>query len=205
RRGTFGGIIVAFLARSNVPHEVAPFGGVFHQECVDAAIQCGYLMDGTPVPCGRTCVKAPPTQQQRMHIHLTVSAICSAWIFFVDAAMTRFPLEIIHMYRFNERFVRRQTLGNGVLEALTDLPHKLPDFFQPVPSNSIVTATLNFVTASIVEHESKNMQILPFGCHEIYSRRQWVDHWRCPAVWITCQRTICVDTWAFTKRSWHFP
>lgn len=123
-------------------------------------------MDGTPSV--RTYLREGVTYTATTYGHLPHrptqiwAALYTACIVFVDDTMTRFPLEVTNIYRFNERFVRGQAHGNGVLEALADLLHQVPELFQPIPSNLIVTATLDFVTACLLEHETKDMQVLPF-------------------------------------------
>jgi hypothetical protein len=159
------GTIAAFFARCNIPYEVVPFDDVLYQECVDDAIRRGYLMDDT-TPSVRTYLRDGVTYMATACAHLPHrptqiwAALYTTCIFFVDDAMTRFPLERTNIYRFNQRFVRGQAQGSGVLDALADLLHRVPDLFQPASSNLIVTSTLDFVTGNLLEYETKGMQVL---------------------------------------------
>ena len=133
-----------------------------------------YLMDGTPSL--RTYLRDGAAYTAAVCAHLPRRptqiwiALYTACITYVDDALTGFPLEKTNIYRFNERFSQGQAHGNGILDALTDLLHQVPRLgFQPVSSNLIVTSTLDFVTANLLEHETKSMQVLPSDVHEISS------------------------------------
>ena len=142
---------------------MVPFDDDLYQECVDEAIRRGYLMDGTPSV--RTYLREGVTYTATVCGHLPHrptqiwAALYLACSFFVDDAMARFPSEITNIYQFNQRFVRGQAQGNGVLDAFADLLHQVPDLFQPASSNLIVTSTLNSVTGNLLEHETKSMQV----------------------------------------------
>ncbi|KAF8557707.1 terpenoid synthase [Imleria badia] len=156
--------IAPFFVRFNIPYEVVPFDDVLYQECVDEAIRRGYLMDGTPsvrtyLPGGVAYTTAACAHLPHRPTQIWIS-LYTACIAYVDDAMEDFPLERTKIYRFNERFGRGQAHINGILDALADLLHQVPYLgFQPVSSNLIVTSTLDFVTANILEHETKTMQI----------------------------------------------
>ncbi|KAI9566389.1 hypothetical protein HD554DRAFT_2117762 [Boletus coccyginus] len=116
-------------------------------------------MDGTPSV--RTYLREGVTYTATACAHLPHrptqiwAALYVACILFIDDAMSRFLLERTNIYRF----VWGQGHDNVVLEAITDLLHQVDDLFQPVSSNLIVTSTLDFVTASLLEHETRDMQI----------------------------------------------
>ena len=78
---------------------------------------------------------------------------------YIDGVPFRFPLEIQNIYLFNDRFMWGQQ-GNVVLGALADLIRQAPDLFQPIPSKLIMTSSLNFITANLLEYETTSMQVL---------------------------------------------
>lgn len=59
-----------------------------------------------------------------------------------------------NMYPFNDRFIGGQQQGNAVLDAFADLIRRASDLYQPIPSKLIMTSSLNFVTANLLEHET---------------------------------------------------
>lgn len=75
--------------------------------------------------------------------------------------MVRYPQHRTDIYWFNQRFVRGKAHDNGILDALADILHQVPGLFQPVPFNLIITSTLDFVTANLLEHETESMQVVP--------------------------------------------
>ncbi|KAF8834117.1 terpenoid synthase, partial [Paxillus ammoniavirescens] len=73
---------------------------------------------------------------------------------------------------FNDRFVRGEKQGNTVLDALTDLLRDAPRVFGgPVPANLVTTSTLDFITATMIEVETNDMQISAMAKQYPYDQR----------------------------------
>lgn len=93
-------------------------------------------------------------------------ALYTSCAIFVDDAADRFPAEMRNIYRFNDRFVEKEPQGSGVLDAFADIMRRASELFRPVASHLVTTATMNFVTAALLEHETKSMKVRarPMGC-----------------------------------------
>ena len=81
--------------------------------------------------------------------------------------------EIEHMYRFNERFLNYQPQGNPALASLDELLREVPHHYKnPIVANLITTSVLDYITSIILDHETKDMQVLycPNPC-SLYLRR----------------------------------
>ena len=87
-----------------------------------------------------------------MALYITVN-------YFIDDLPSRFPSEIPNVYLFNDRFIKKQEQGNAVLDALADIIREAPSLFPPVLSNLITTASLSFITATLLDCETVSMQV----------------------------------------------
>ncbi|KAF8551268.1 terpenoid synthase [Imleria badia] len=155
--------IHSLLEQCNVPYEVTPFDDVLYQECIDDAIQRGYPVDCDPslrkylrqgVVYAATAgghLRHRPTQ-----IWIALYASCTI---FVDDVTDRFLEEMPNIYHFNDRFIRKEPQGNAILDAFADILRRASDLYRPVASHLITTSTLNFVTANLLENETRSMKI----------------------------------------------
>jgi hypothetical protein len=67
--------------------------------------------------------------------------------------------DMVHVYRFNERFVNCQPQGNPILNALDVLLREITCLHSPLVSNIITASILNFVSSICLDYETKNMQV----------------------------------------------
>ncbi|KAF9237727.1 isoprenoid synthase domain-containing protein [Melanogaster broomeanus] len=89
------------------------------------------------------------------------NALFTGYAFCVDDMPRRFPEEMPNISAFNDRFVRGEKQGNAVLDALSDVMKEIPRVFGgPVPANLVMTSALNFVTGTVIERETMDMQIM---------------------------------------------
>ena len=86
-------------------------------------------------------------------------ALYTSCAIFVDEAADQFLEEMPNVYLFNDRFIRNEPQGCGVLDAFADVLRRASDLYRPVASHLITTATLNFVAANILEYETKTMKV----------------------------------------------
>jgi len=86
-------------------------------------------------------------------------ALYTSCAIFVDEAADQFPEDMPSVYLFNDRFIRNEPQGSGVLDAFADVLRRASDLYRPVACHLINTATLNFVAANILEYETKTMKI----------------------------------------------
>ncbi|KIJ60371.1 hypothetical protein HYDPIDRAFT_170274 [Hydnomerulius pinastri MD-312] len=155
--------IHSLLQQCGVQYKALPFDQVLYQECFDEGVRRGYPMEGevSVRTYLRDGVMYGATAGGHLH-HRPTQIWISLWTscaIFVDETFSRFPSEVAHTYQFNDRFIRRQAQGNGVLGALADLLHQTPELFNAVASNLVTTSILNFVTACLLEHETRDMKI----------------------------------------------
>lgn len=86
-------------------------------------------------------------------------ALYTSCITYVDEIPTRFPSDIPDIYLFADRFFGMKKQGNPTLDALADVFRQVPDLFLPIPSKLIMTSSLNFITANLLEYETESMQV----------------------------------------------
>jgi hypothetical protein len=60
---------------------------------------------------------------------------------------------------FNTRLVLGQKQRDATLQCLADFIHEIPQRYGYIASNTMITSTLNLVTASLVEHKTKSMPV----------------------------------------------
>jgi hypothetical protein len=63
---------------------------------------------------------------------------------------------------FNTRFVLGQKQRDPTLQCLAEFIHEIPQRYGYIASNTMVTSTLNLVTALLVEHKTKCMPVSIF-------------------------------------------
>ena len=157
--------IRSLLEQCDVAFEVTPFDEVLYQECIDDAIQRGYPVYDDPgvLKCLRLGVEYAATAGVHLPHRPTQIwiALYTAYATVVDDATNHFLAEIPNIYLFNERFIRRQPQGSAVLDAFADIIHRASDLYRPIASHLIITSTLNFVTATLLEHETSSMKVSP--------------------------------------------
>ncbi|KAH0831860.1 isoprenoid synthase domain-containing protein [Lanmaoa asiatica] len=155
--------IRSLLKKCNVPYEVTPFDEDLYQECINDAMRHGYPVDGDPSV--RTYLREGVIYAATAGVHLPHRptqiwiALYTSCTIFVDDAVNRFQAEMPSIYLFNERFIRNELRGNGVLDAFADIIRRASDLYHPVAYHLITTSTLNFVTANLLEHETRSMKI----------------------------------------------
>lgn len=67
--------------------------------------------------------------------------------------------DIVHVYRFNERFARCQPQGDPTLQVLDTLLREAPRHYSPLMSNLITTSILDYISSLLLDHETKDMQV----------------------------------------------
>lgn len=149
------------LEQCNVAYQIAPFDEGLYQECIDEVRQRGYPMDSDFRPyLWYGVVYAANTRRHLPHrptqIWIVLYIACTIYI---DDVSDRFPEEMANIYIFNDRFIRKETQENPILDAFADILRRVSDLYLPVASHLITTSTLNFITAMMLEHETKHMKV----------------------------------------------
>ena len=157
--------IRSFLEKCDVVYEVTPFDEVLYQECIDDAIRRGYPVDGDLSV--RTYLREGVSYAATAGVHLPHRptqiwiALYTSCAIFVDDTPNRFPTELPHIYLFNDQFIRREPQGSDVLDAFADIIRRASDHYRPVASQLIITSTMNFVTATLLEYDTSSMKVPP--------------------------------------------
>lgn len=159
---TIRATVHSLLERCDASYKITPYDHDLHQECIDEAVRRGYPVESDPsvltfLPVG--VVFAATAGRHHARATQIWIALYTSSVTYVDEIPSRFPLEISNVYLFNDRFLSGQQQGNAILDALADIIRQTPDLYQPIPSGLFITASLNFITANLLEHETKSMQV----------------------------------------------
>lgn len=76
----------------------------------------------------------------------------------IDDMMVRGE-DMVHVYRFNERFVNCQPQGDPILHAFDVLLREIIRLHSPLVSNLITASTLNFMASNCLDNETEDMQV----------------------------------------------
>ncbi|KAH7928297.1 terpenoid synthase [Leucogyrophana mollusca] len=153
--------IFSFLHRCDIPYLESERDHHFYQRCCEEAIRRGYPMDGysvgTYLYMGATMASISyPYLQEDERINIAFYTACAGY---VDAVPSRTP-NMEALYLFNERFMQKGRQEDRVLEAFADTLSRLAHHYNRVASNLVVTSTLNGVTATLLEIETRDMVLL---------------------------------------------
>ncbi|KAF8549268.1 terpenoid synthase [Imleria badia] len=151
------------LEQCNIPYEVIPFDKELYQECIDDAMGRGYPVDGDKSV--RTFLREGVVYAANAGAHLPHRPT-QLWIvlymscaIFVDETINYFSEEMPNIYLFSDWFIHKEPQGNGVLDTFADIIRRALNLYPPVASHLIITLTLNFVTANLLEHKMRSMKI----------------------------------------------
>ncbi|KIJ15172.1 hypothetical protein PAXINDRAFT_77896, partial [Paxillus involutus ATCC 200175] len=173
-----------FLAGCNTQYKVVPFDHTFYQECLDIAVQRGYPVSSTkPFPVltylclgalygttsgahngiyGKTTRCVATSEDDTRRAFRIWIALYTGYATFADDIPRRCPQEMPSLHAFHDRFVKGEKQEITELDALADLMREVPRVFGgTVPANIAMTSTLDFITATIIEAETKDMQVSP--------------------------------------------
>jgi hypothetical protein len=135
----------------------------WYSECSQEAINRGYPMDAilpymaVGVSIASNAYGHLPDCATKMWICLfTTVATC------VDDMMAR-PEDLVHVYRFNERFANCQPQEHPVLNALDGLLREVHCHHSAPVSNLIVTSSLNFMSSILLDNETQDMPVWSFS------------------------------------------
>ncbi|KAG0699965.1 isoprenoid synthase domain-containing protein [Suillus ampliporus] len=152
--------ITNFYQRCGLQYTRVMLDEALYTECCQEAMNRGFPMDGQYsirpyMIIGVAMINAYahlPDRAATMWMCLfTATATC------VDDMLGE--NDLVHVYRFNERFASYQPQGNPVLDALDVLLRDVACLYSPPVSDLIVASTLNFVSYIVLDNETKDMQI----------------------------------------------
>lgn len=156
-------VIKDFLSRCSIPLLMTPFDNNFLNTCCEEAGRRGYPLDSFPAATSlRPFMVGGVVMATTAYAHLPLVrtrifiAIYTAFLIYLDDV---FQSRIDAVRGFNQRFIKKQPQGDAVLDAFAGFLHEFPAHFGLVASNIMVTATLNLVTALLLEQEMRNLTV----------------------------------------------
>ncbi|KAJ3845897.1 hypothetical protein EV368DRAFT_89922 [Lentinula lateritia] len=78
--------------------------------------------------------------------------------------------ETSHLYAFNHFFIQREPQGNIMLEAFDNLLRETRCYFNDICASIIITSTLDWFSARMLEDNSSNIHLMPNSLYPLYSR-----------------------------------
>jgi hypothetical protein len=152
--------ITEFYQQCGLQYKNVTLDEAWYSECCQEAIKRGYPMDAI-LPCMAPGVAIMsnsynhlPDRATKMWIGLFTSvAIC------VDG-MTE---DLVHVYRFNERFANCQPQEHPVLNTFDGLLREIDCHYSSPMSNLILTSALNFISSMLIDSETRNMPVWYFS------------------------------------------
>lgn len=135
----------------------------FQAACMDEAARRGYNMQGTNIimkflipPGAEAAFLFYPHLRKRHHDLLILIGLYFAMLFYLDDAFERNYAAIAE---FNDRFVTARPQRVKMLDHFATLILEMSYFYSGASANLIVSETLNFVTGTLVEHETRDVKV----------------------------------------------
>jgi len=151
--------IAGFLQRCGLQYKNITLDEAWYSECCQEAINRGYPMDSilpymaVGVAIMSNAYDHLPDRATKMWICLfTAVATC------IDDMMDRAE-DLVHVYRFNERFMNCQPQEDPVMNALDGLLREVACHYSAPVSNLIVASSLNFMSSILLDSETQDMPI----------------------------------------------
>jgi hypothetical protein len=148
--------VAEFYQRCGLQYKNITLDEAWYSECCQEAINRGYPMDAIlPFMAVGVAIMSNayghlPDRPTKIWISLyTAVATC------IDD-MTE---DLVHVYRFNERFVNCQPQEHPVLNTFDGLLRETTCHYSSPVSNLIVTSSLNFVSSMLLDNETRDMPI----------------------------------------------
>ncbi|KAF4576377.1 terpene cyclase [Pleurotus pulmonarius] len=153
------------ITECNIPYVVKPFDQAFHEECCAEAARRGCPMEDAP---GIRSISPKLVSGVGMavytfgHLHDRPTqiyiALYTGLLMYVEDYMQH---DVENVSTFNQKYIRGDPQGHPVLDALAALLHELPQRFEPIVANIILTSALNYITAVWLEHQTETMELSP--------------------------------------------
>ncbi|KAG0699516.1 isoprenoid synthase domain-containing protein [Suillus ampliporus] len=154
--------VTKFLQRCGLQYMDIAIDEACYSECCQEAINRGFPMDGKHSIRPYMAVGVAIMSNAYAHLpdRATGMWIClfTAVSTCIDDMMDRGE-DLVHLYRFNERFANYQPQGDPVLNALDALLRDAACHYSAPVSNLIVASSLNFMSSIVLDNETKDMQI----------------------------------------------
>ncbi|KAJ3801877.1 isoprenoid synthase domain-containing protein [Lentinula aff. detonsa] len=152
--------IRSFLSRCSIPYQKLPMDVTLLELCYTEATKRGYIVEG-PDPL-KPFIPAGVTTAFTSYAHLGNTS-AQVWIALYTACAVycddKFQKDTDAVAVFSERLMRGQPQEDRALDAFADLILEIPRHFPRVTANIMVTSTLNFVNALLLEDQTKGLKV----------------------------------------------
>jgi hypothetical protein len=135
----------------------------FQAACMEEAVRRGYNMKGQDVilkylipPGAEAAYLFYPHLRKRHHDLLVLIGLYFAWLFYLDDAFDRHHTAICE---FNDRFVGSRKQRARPLNHFADIILEISYFYSGAAANLIVSGSLDFVTGTLIEHETREDKV----------------------------------------------
>ncbi|KAF8804962.1 terpenoid synthase [Phlegmacium glaucopus] len=160
------GVITELLSQCDITYYRTPYAQELHDACIEECKLKNYPIDNELygrasildfIPCGVVIASAAYGHIKKLPILVYIS-LYTAFLTWVDDAYTG---HVRGVDVFNERFITGEKQENEGLDGLARLLRETSLHYYGVQANIILTSSLNFMTSTILEFETKGMPLSP--------------------------------------------
>ncbi|KAF8815630.1 terpenoid synthase [Phlegmacium glaucopus] len=158
-------VITELLSECHIPYYRTPYDRDLHDLCIQECKLKSYPIDEAHgkasilkyIPCGVIIASTGYAHLKNRSTQVFI-AIYTAFLTWVDDTYTG---DVRGVDTFNERFVTGQPQANEGLDGLDRLLREINLYYHGIQANIILTASLNFMTSTILEFETQGMAVSP--------------------------------------------
>ena len=156
-------VIKELLSRCNIPYCRTPYDRDLYDLCIQECKLKGYPIDkihgkasiAKYIPCGVIIASTGYAHLKSRSTQVFI-ALYTAFLTWIDDTYAR---DVIGADSFNERFVIGRKQANEGLDGLDRLLREINLHYHGIQANVILTASLNFVTSTILDFETQGMPV----------------------------------------------
>ncbi|KAJ8517213.1 hypothetical protein ONZ45_g5589 [Pleurotus djamor] len=159
------GSVGRMLTECKIDYVVKPFDDAFFEECWKEAASRGCPLDDSPSVrsirpklvsgVGMAIYTFGHLKDKPIQMYI---AMYTALLMYVEDYLQH---EVELVSSFQIKLITREDQGHPVLNALAALLLELPEKFEKVVSNIILTSALNYITGVWLEHQTESLELSP--------------------------------------------